>query len=116
MNILWFTWKDRKNPLAGEAEMVNEELAKRLAKRGHKVIILTAGFAGAKHKEKIKGYQVIRVGNRWSVYLAAFIYYKRHLQGWPDLVIDEINTIPFFTKYYVKEKNILGSHQLCREG
>jgi len=115
VNILWFTWKDRKNPLAGGAEVVSGELAKRLAKRGHKVIILTAGFAGAKHEEKTGGYRVVRVGNRWSVYLAAFIYYKRHLQGWADIVIDEINTIPFFAKYFVKEKNILVCYQLCRE-
>ena len=29
MKILWFTWKDRKNPASGGAEIVNEELAKR---------------------------------------------------------------------------------------
>ena len=38
MKILWLTWKDRKNPLAGGAEVVNEELAKRLVKDGHEVI------------------------------------------------------------------------------
>jgi len=36
MKILWFTWKDRKHPLAGGAETFNEEIAKRLAKDGHK--------------------------------------------------------------------------------
>ena len=37
MRILWLTWKDKKNPLAGGAEVVNEELAKRLADDGHEV-------------------------------------------------------------------------------
>ena len=30
-------------------------------------------------------------------------------------MIDEVNTIPFFCKFYVKEKNILLFYQLCRE-
>ena len=35
MKILWFTWKDLKNPYAGGAEVVNEQLAKRLVADGH---------------------------------------------------------------------------------
>ena len=115
MKILWFTWKDVKNPLSGGAEAVNEELAKRLIKDGHQVIFLVAGFPGGLSEEKINGYTVIRLGNRWTVYWKAYKYYKKNLIGWADLVIDEVNTIPFFTKYYIKEKNILFVHQLCRE-
>jgi len=51
MKILWLTWKDRKNPFAGGAELVNEEIAKKLVKNGHQVIFLVAGFpqlSGAK--------------------------------------------------------------------
>ena len=113
--ILWFTWKDKKNPLAGGAEIVNEELAKRLVQNGYEVKLIVGGYQDSSPKEIIDGYEVIRVGGRWTVYLQAFLYYKKHLQGWADLVIDEINTIPFFSKFYVKEKNILFIHQLCRE-
>lgn len=115
MKILWFTWKDRKNPLAGGAELVNEELAKRLAKDGHEVVFLVAGFPGGTLEEKIHGYKIIRLGNRWSVYWLAYRYYKKNLAGWADLVIDEINTIPFFAKFYVRERNVLFVHMLCRE-
>jgi len=115
MKILWFTWKDLKNPFAGGAEVVNEELCKRLSLDGHEVILLTAGFKDSLREQIIDGYKVIRVGNRWSVYWQAYKYYKKHLVGWADLVIDEMNTIPFFCKYYVKEKNIIFVHQLCRE-
>ena len=38
MKILWFTWKDLKNPLSGGAEVINEGLGKRLAENGHEVI------------------------------------------------------------------------------
>ncbi|MFA5128297.1 MAG: glycosyltransferase family 4 protein [Patescibacteria group bacterium] len=115
MKILWFTWKDKKNPLAGGAESVNENLAKRLVEHGHQVMIVTAGFAGSKCEEIVDGYKIVRVGNRFSVYWRAHKYYKKNLNGWADLVIDEINTIPFFAKYYVNEKNILFIHQLCRQ-
>jgi len=115
MKLLWFTWKDRAHPQAGGAETVNEELAARLAAAGHEVIFLVAGFPGAPAEETRRGFKIIRLGNRWTVYGRAYRYYKKNLVGWADLVIDEINTVPFFCKLYVKEKNILLVHQLCRE-
>jgi glycosyltransferase involved in cell wall biosynthesis len=115
MKILWCTWKDRKNPASGGAEVVNEEIAKRLARDGHEVIFLVGGFKGGAPEEIVDGYRVVRLGNRWSVYWKAYRYYKKNLRGWADLVIDEVNTMPFFSKFYVREKNILFVHQLCRE-
>ncbi len=115
MKILWLTWKDKKNPLAGGAESINEELAKRLTKDGHKVTLLVAGFKDAPKEEMIDGYKIIRLGNLWTVYWQAYRYYKRYLRGKFDFVIDEINTIPFFAKFYVKEKNIILCYQLCRQ-
>lgn len=116
MKLLWMTWKDCKNPLSGGAEVVNEELARRLAADGHEVILLVSGFPGAAPEETINGYKVIRVGtNRYLAYILAWRYYRRHLRGWADLVIDEMNTMPFFAKFYVKEPNIMLAYQLCRE-
>ena len=115
MKILWFTWKDKKNPYAGGAEVVNDELARRLVKDGHEVIFIVRGHPGEKKEEIVDGYKVVRVGNWHSVYWKAYEYYKKNLVGWADLVIDEVNTIPFFCKFYVKEKNILFFHQLCRK-
>jgi len=114
--ILWFTWKDKKNPSSGGAEIVNEELAKRLVQDGNEVILIVAGFKGALSEEIINGYKIIRLGDCWTVYWKAFQYYKKHLIGWADLVIDEVNVIPFFCKFYVHPvKSILFIHQLCRE-
>jgi glycosyltransferase involved in cell wall biosynthesis len=115
MKILWCTWKDRKHPASGGAEVVNEEIAKRLVRDGHEVIFLVGGFKGCLPEETIDGYKVVRLGTRWSVYWKAYRYYQKNLRGWADLVIDEVNTMPFFCKFYVKEKNILFVHQLCRE-
>jgi len=115
MKILWLTWKDRMHPLAGGAELVNEELAKRLVKDGHEVTFLVSGFRGGDQEEFKDGFKVVRLGNKWTVYWKAYRYYKQYLQEWPDLVIDEVNTIPFFAKFYVKQRNILFIHQLCRQ-
>lgn len=110
------TWKDKKNPLAGGAETVNEEIAKRLVKDGNQVIFLVGGFKGGTVTETVNGYKVIRVGNRWTTYWKAYLYYKKHLKGWADLVVEEMNTIPFLTKYYVREeKKVMIIYQLCRE-
>jgi glycosyltransferase involved in cell wall biosynthesis len=115
MNILWFTWKDTEHPLAGGAEVVSSQLAKRLVEDGHTVRFITGGFTGAKTEIIKDGYQINRVGNRYTVYYKASQYYKQNLQDRADIVIDEVNTIPFFSPFYVKEKKILFFHQLCRE-
>ena len=115
MNILWFTWKDRQHPLAGGAEVVNEELAKRLAADGHQVVLVVGGFRDASSEATIDGYKIIRLGNRYTLYWLAYRYYKKHLRGWADIVIDEVNTLPFCAKFYVKEPVVMFYHQLCRE-
>jgi len=118
MKILWLTWKDLEHPLAGGAEVVTAELTKRLAKDGHKVQILSGGFEGAKKEINQNGCKVVRVGGRMSVYWQAYKYYKKHLEkeSW-DIIIEEINTIPFFSKFYIKSanKHFLFFHQLARE-
>jgi glycosyltransferase involved in cell wall biosynthesis len=115
MKVLWFTWKDMKNPLAGGAEVVNEELGKRLVADGHELIFIVGGFSDGEAVEDRDGFKIIRVGSRYGVYRQAYQYYKQHLAAWPDVVIDEVNTIPFFAKFYVTQKNVLFIHQLCRE-
>ncbi len=115
MKILWLTWKDLRHPLAGGAERVSGELAKRLAREGNEVLLLTAGFPGGAPMETMDGYRVVRLGNRWTVYGLAWRFYRQNLRGWADVVVDEVNTVPFFAKFYVREHNLLFFHQLCRE-
>ncbi len=114
MHILWLSWKDLSHPQAGGAEVVAHELMGRLVKDGHTVTLFTAGFSDAAPEENRDGYRIVRSGNRYSVYWHAYRYYKKMHSSF-DLVIEEINTIPFFTSYYVHEKNILLVHQLARQ-
>lgn len=115
MKIVWFTWKDKTHPQAGGAEIVNEELAKRLVKDGHTVLFIVGGYKNSKKEEIIDGYKIIRLGNRFTLYILACIYYLENLRNWPDLIIEEINTIPFLTQFYAHQKRVLLFYQLCRQ-
>lgn len=115
MKILWLNWRDIKNPQAGGAEVMTHETAKRLVKSDNEVTIFTARFPGSKEFEIIDGVKIIRRGNRLTCRIYAYTYYKRHAKGKVDFVIDEVNTIPFFTNFYVIERKIALIHQLARE-
>ncbi len=117
MRILWFTWKDLKHPEKGGAELVTAEITKRLVKDGHQVKIISSGYPASQKFDTQNGAGVIRVGNKFTLYWQAYRYYKKNLQDWPDVVIEEINTIPFFTQFYTKKsaKKFLFFHQLARE-
>jgi len=115
MKILIFNWRDIKNPLAGGAERLIHELAKRWVSKGHSVTLFSSAFLEYKKKEIIDGVRIIRVGNRLTVYYQAFRYYRKYFQGQYDLIIDGINTIPFFTPLYVKEPLLAHINQLARE-
>ncbi|GAC1502477.1 MAG: glycosyltransferase family 4 protein [Candidatus Saccharimonadales bacterium] len=115
MKILWFTWKDLSHPWAGGAELVNERLAERLVEEGHEVTFLVGGYKNSISQELVNGYKVIRIGGYYSVFWQAYIYYRKNLSDWPDLIIEEINTVPFFTKFYTKQPSGLIIHQLCRK-
>ena len=116
MNILIYNWRDIKNSAAGGAEVVTHEIAKRLVSKGHKICLFTAAFKGCKKNETIDGVEIVRSGSRYSVYIKAKQYYKKHF-GKYDVVVDEINTRPFMTPKFVKDSTpvIALIHQLARE-
>ncbi len=116
MKILIFNWRDIKNPDAGGAEVFTHENARRWVKTGNEVTQFSASFAGSKNEEVIDGVRIVRAGNRITVYSKAKEYYRKYFSKEKfDVVIDEINTIPFFTPDFVKEKKVALIHQLARE-
>jgi len=118
MKILIFNWRDIKNPEAGGAEVYTHEIAKRLANRGHKLVLITAGFKKAKEEEIIDGVYIFRVGNKYSVYWRAKDFYLKNLaQEGFDVLVDEINTRPFFCVKFAKNgtRVVALIHQLARE-
>jgi glycosyltransferase involved in cell wall biosynthesis len=115
MSILWFNWRDILNPEAGGAEVFTHEMMKRLTKRGYHMTLFTSRFDGCQLNENIDGVDVIREGNKYTVYRQAKKYLKAYKHHY-DLIIDEINTRPFFTPKYVREKQVIALiHQLARD-
>ncbi len=114
MNILWLSWRDIKNPQSGGAEKVALEVSKRLVADKNKVTIFTSRFSDSKTFENIEGINIIRSGNALTCRLFAFFYYIKNKNNY-DLLIDEINTIPFFTPLYTKNKSVTLIHQLAKE-
>lgn len=114
MNIVWMSWKDRSHPLAGGAEIVSGEIMERLVRDGHTVTLLTSRPSNLDVEEVVRGVRIIRAGGRYGVYSKAKNYYKKHLLGHTDLVVDEMNTIPFASGYYCKTQNVLLAYQLAR--
>lgn len=117
MNVVWLSWKDRGHPLAGGAEEVSGKIIDHLIADGHNVRHITASYPSGLKREQVKtGYETFRTGNRYSVYLKAHSVFKRVGHGWADVVIDEMNTLPFWAGFYSKNThNVLLAYQLARE-
>jgi len=117
MKILWLSWKDIAHPEAGGAEQVMHELSLRLRAEGHEVTILTVGYKGAKKHDTIDGINVIRIGtNRYLHSFQALWYYLRKLRNKFDIVVEIVNTAPYFSVFFKgRSKAALFYHQLARE-
>jgi glycosyltransferase involved in cell wall biosynthesis len=116
--ILWFNWRCWLNPAMGGAEVFTREVATRWVEAGHEVTLFTSEFLGSKAKEFLDGVKVVRAGGRYSVYVKAKRHYEKCFSKENyDVVIDEVNTRPFFTPKFVNngERVVALIHQLARE-
>lgn len=116
IRLLWFNWRDIKNPEAGGAEVFTHEIAKRLVRKGnYEITLFTAEFNGGKSCEVIDGVKIKREGGKYTVYNRAKRFYNRNKEDY-DIIIDEINVKPFLTPKYVREKPVLALiHQVAPE-
>ena len=103
MRILAINWQDLKNPQAGGAEVHLQEILKRLAREGHRVDLLCSNFPGGSTKDVSAGITIYRHGSRynfnWVVPFAARRLIKENRY---DVVLEDINKIPFYTPLYQK--------------
>jgi glycosyltransferase involved in cell wall biosynthesis len=117
MKILWLTWKDYTHPEAGGAEVVLRELAQRQVADGHQVSFLTIQHPGSAKSETLDGIDVIRVGtNRYLHPFQALGYYVRKLRNRYDIVIEVVNTAPYFAlPFGGRARTYAFYHQLARD-
>lgn len=101
MRILLVNWQDRENPLAGGAEVHLHEIFGRLACAGHSISLLCGGWPGCPPRVVLDGIAVHRVGTRHSFPFRARGYFRRHLAGTFDVLIEDINKVPLYTPRWV---------------
>lgn len=104
LKILVLNWQDITNPLAGGAEVHLHEVFERIASRGHEVTLFCHYFDGAPREEMRNGIRIIRRGGRalfnFHVPLA---YFKRFRKERFDVIVDDVNKIPFYTPLFARE-------------
>lgn len=111
MKILIFNWQDIKNPFSGGAEVHLHEIFKRIVTMGNEVTLVVSKYPDCKEEEYIDGILVKRYGNRNLFnYLVPKLYKKIIKNNHYDIVIDDINKIPFYTPLYVKKPLLAISH------
>ena len=115
MRILICNWKDRRHPAAGGAEVYTDECARRWSALGHSVTLFCAAVDGEPEFDDRPGYRIIRRGSRIGVYRAARSYIRAHAGDF-DVIVDEINTRPFFAHHHAGSTPVVAlAHQVCRE-
>jgi glycosyltransferase involved in cell wall biosynthesis len=104
MRILIFNWQDIRNPLAGGAEVHLHQVFSRIAARGHDVTLYCSGFPGGASEELCDGIKVVREGGRFFFnYRVPLAYASRFRKKGFDIVVDDMNKIPFCTPLFVRE-------------
>lgn len=112
MRIVVLNWRDIRSPRAGGAEVVTHEVAKRLVEHGHDVVWFTSRPDGFPEREAVDGVEVVRQGSELTTRLAAPRFVRR---GSWDVIVEEINTLPYLAPLWSRTPMLLFMHQLARE-
>ncbi len=102
----------------GGAEVFTWEIAARLVRQGHNVVLFTSEFPGCKKEEYADEVKIVRAGSRYNVHRQAKQFYETtSAKSRFDVIIDGINTRPFFAPSFARhdEKIIPIIFQLARE-
>ncbi|MBN2536685.1 glycosyltransferase family 4 protein [candidate division WOR-3 bacterium] len=103
MKVLVINWRCARNPLAGGAEIYLQEIFRRLVERGHEVCQLAERYPGSAPEETLDGIRVIRVGGARTFNFAVCRNLRRVVEeGGYDVVVDDLNKIPFYSPRLVR--------------
>jgi glycosyltransferase involved in cell wall biosynthesis len=95
-------WRDLKNPDAGGAEVHLHEILKRLAADGHEVTYFVSNFPGGSETDEHDGIRIVRKGSWYNANYVIPRHVRSFVRSNPcDLVIEDINKIPFFLPKFV---------------
>ncbi len=111
LRILIINWQDIKNPQGGGAEVHLHEIFKRIVAMGNSVDLLCCRVEGMASEETADGINIFRRGSRnlFNFHVPK-LYKKEFAKNNYDIIVDDINKIPFYTPLYVKEPVLAISH------
>lgn len=107
-------WRDLSHPAAGGAELLTMRVLERLARRGWDVEWFSGAYDGCVRHEVADGITFVRAGSQMTVHVEAYLRYRKQ-RGRFDVIVDQINTIPFYAARYMDAPVIAFFHQLAQE-
>lgn len=114
--ILVLNERDPRHPKSGGAEIHVTEIFGRMARRGHQVIHLAAGFEGGPAVERVDDIEVRRLGGLAGYYPRAVLETRRLTRrGEVDVVVECLNKVPFFSPAYSAKPVLALCHHLFGE-
>jgi glycosyltransferase involved in cell wall biosynthesis len=112
--ILMLNWRDYWHPASGGAELITYRILRRLVDDfGWAAEWFSGAYAGAAPEEVRDGIRFVRAGSQATVHASAYARYRGRRDF--DVIVDQTNTIPFFTPLYARVPVTLFIHQLARE-
>jgi glycosyltransferase involved in cell wall biosynthesis len=115
-DILIMNWRDLHHPKAGGSELYIHNIAREWANDGNNVIVFCSRVDGRPTREVVENVTYLRSGGKFTVYKKALKYLKKTDASKYNLIVDVINTRPFFAhKQIGGESNIAIAFQVCRE-
>lgn len=116
MNVLVVNYRDRMHPAAGGAEKHLHRIFKRIVAMGHRVVLLTTSFEGAKEREVVDGIEVVRSGGDLLFQLTVARLIKKLDREFDfDVVYEDLNKLPLFTPLLLKKPVLVQMHHLWRK-
>lgn len=106
-------WRDPWHPRAGGAELATIRILERLVGKGWDVEWFSGDYTGARDAT-INGIRYVHGGSQLTVHWQAFRRYRSQIRHF-DVVVDQVNTIPFLAGLYAPAKTVVLAYQLARE-
>jgi glycosyltransferase involved in cell wall biosynthesis len=108
LRILAVNWRDIGDPLGGGAEQHLHHILAGAVAAGHEVELICSAYAGAPSRDEIDGVRIRRHGD-WRVanFLLPRLVRRRLREERWDLLVEDINKIPFYTPLYAGDVPVL---------
>jgi len=105
MKLLAINWRDPKHPLAGGAETHFHHILSRLSgKFGHEIIFMSNSHGGKlPHEDSYDGIAFKRFGSEFTFNFNVMKVIRKYVRDFqPDIIIEDVNKLPFLTPLFIK--------------